>query len=206
VEEACRRIENRFGWGGRVDVGQSTLQRATEVITAWKAQGRDTKMALARAWEARWSKEATKRQERYRAQNQALPTIQPADYRPKLDQRALERHEGLTKAESSLLTQARTGAIGLKDFLFHRGVPGVPTPHCNCGQGLETVEHLVVWCPQPPKPRTWETTEIRSKMDLFRVLDSRGDKERWLARKVIRWLLNSGRLLEYRLAVRLEPG
>jgi hypothetical protein len=54
---------------------------------------------------------------RYRAQNQALPTVQPADHRPKLDRKALERHEGLTKAESSLLTQARTGAIRLKDFV-----------------------------------------------------------------------------------------
>ena len=68
------------------------------------------------------------------------------------------------------------------------------------------MEHLVVWCPQPPKPRTWLATEIRSQRDLYRALDGWGNKERWLARKVIRWLLCSGRLLEYRLAVRLELG
>jgi hypothetical protein len=30
----------------------------------------------------------------------------------------------------------------------------------------------------------------RSKRDLFQVLDGWGNKERWLARKVIRWLLD----------------
>ena len=89
--------------------------------------------ALQRAWKDRWSQEATHRRQRYRAQNRALPTVQPAEYRPKIDYRALDRHEGLTKAESSLLTQARTGVIGLRDFLFRARVPEVPTPYCECG-------------------------------------------------------------------------
>ena len=208
VEEACKKIKNRFGWVNRATgpLEPLALERATEAIAAWKAQGRDSTTALVKAWEVRWVQETTRRQDRYRARRRALPTTQPADYRPKLDQRALERHEGLTKAESSLLTQARTGAIGLRDFLFRVRVPGIPTPLCECGQGRETVEHLVVWCPRPPKPRNWPATEIRSKKDLFRVLDGWGNKERWLARRVIRWLLDSGRLLEYRLAVRLELG
>lgn len=58
--------------------------------------------------------------------------------------RALKKHEGLTKAQSSLLSQARIGDIGLRDYLFARNVPGVPTPYCECGEGRETVEHLVV--------------------------------------------------------------
>ena len=78
------------------------------------------------------------------ARNQALPTVQQADYQQKLDNRAIDRHEGLTKAESSLLTQARTGAIGLKDFLFRAKVPRISTPYCECGRGRETVEHLAV--------------------------------------------------------------
>jgi hypothetical protein len=206
VEEACKKVQSRFQWlgGTRGPTKPLEVEEATEAISAWSAQGRDSEEALKKAWEARWAQEATQRQQRYRARNQALPTVQPTDFRPKIDQRALERHEGLTKAESSLLTQARTGAIGLKDFLFRARVPGIPTPYCNCGQGRETVEHLVVWCPQPPNPRTWSATEIRSQRDLYRALDGPGDRERWLARKVVRWLLHSRRLLEYRLAVRLE--
>ena len=68
------------------------------------------------------------------------------------------------------------------------------------------MEHLVIWCRQPLKPKTWPASEIRSQRDLYRALDGWGNKESWLARKVIRWLLGSGRLLEYRLAVRLELG
>ena len=68
--------------------------------------------------------------------------------------RALQKHEGLTEAQSSLLTHARTGTIGLKDFLFRAKVPEVYTLYCDCGQGRETVEHLVVWCSSPPEQRT----------------------------------------------------
>jgi hypothetical protein len=131
------------------------------------------------------------------------PTYRTTGRSPaKLDKKALERQEGLTKAESSLLTQARAGAIGLKDFLFRAKVPQNTHPYCECGEGRETVEHSVIWCRQPPKPKTWPASEIRSQRDLYRALDGWGNKESWLARKVIRWLLGSGRLLEYRLAVR----
>ena len=97
----------------------------------------------------------------------------------------MKRHEGLTKAKSSLLTQARTGDIGLRDFLFKVKVPGVATPYCECGEGRETVEHLVVWCPIPLKRRTWEAREIRSHRDLQLVLQRVGARNAWLARKVL---------------------
>ena len=118
--------------------------------------------------------------------------------------KALKRHEGLTKAQSSLLTQARTGDIGLQDFLFRAKVPGVNTPYCACGEGKETVEHLVVWCPDPPLQRPWETREIRSHRDLQTVLRGVGARSARLARRVVTWLMDSGRLLEYSLARRLE--
>lgn len=37
----------------------------------------------------------------------------------------LRLHKDLTKAKSSLLTQAQTGAIGLNAFLYRRRIPGV---------------------------------------------------------------------------------
>jgi hypothetical protein len=67
--------------------------------------------------------------------------------------KALARYQGLTKAQSSLLTQARTGVIGLRGFLFRAKVPGVNTPYYAYGQGKETVEHLVVWYKHPLRPR-----------------------------------------------------
>ena len=99
--------------------------------------------------------------------------------------KALRRHEGLTKAQSSLLAQARTGDIGLRDYLFRRKVPGISTPLCECGEGRETVEHLVVWCTDPPQQKTWKNNEIRSRRDLQLVLRGVGARSARLARRVL---------------------
>ena len=116
----------------------------------------------------------------------------------------MKKHEGLTKAQSSLLSQARIGDIGLRDYLFRVKVPTVYTPYCECGEGRETVEHLVVWCSDPPKQRSWERQEIRSHRDLQTVLRGVGARSTRLVRKVLGWLMDSGRLLEYSLARKLE--
>ena len=66
------------------------------------------------------------------------------------------------------------------------------------------MEHLVVWCPDPPKQKTWENNEIRSHQDLQLVLRGVGARSVRLAKRVLNWLIDSGRLLEYSLARRLE--
>ena len=160
------------------------------------------------AWQARWQQQ---REDRTQAQGQtrgrARTQKRIADEDPPtllFTNKALQRHQGLTKAQSSLLTQARTGDIGLRDYLFRFKVPGVSTPYCSCGQGRETVEHLVVWCSNPPQQRPWKNNEIRSHQDLQTVLRGVGARSARLAKKVLGWLMDSGRLLEYSLARRLE--
>ena len=59
---------------------------------------------------------------------------------------ALKKHRDLLKHESSLLTQIRTGKVGLRAFLFERKVPEVATPRCPCGDAPETAAHLVLDC------------------------------------------------------------
>ena len=61
---------------------------------------------------------------------------------------ALRLHAGLSKAQSSILTQVRTGEIGLAAFLCKRRVPGFPTPACSCGAPWETAKHVVLDCPR----------------------------------------------------------
>ena len=112
----------------------------------------------------------------------------PADGDPPADlftDKALRRHEGLTKAQSSLLAQARTGDISLRDYLFKRKVPGVLTPYYECGEGRETVEYLVVWCTSLPQQKTWEDNEIRSQRDLHLVLRGVGARSARLVRRVL---------------------
>jgi hypothetical protein len=59
---------------------------------------------------------------------------------------ALKKHRDLLKHESSLLTQIRTGKVGLRAFLFEHKVPEVATPRCPCGDAPETAAHLVLDC------------------------------------------------------------
>ena len=52
---------------------------------------------------------------------------------------------GLSRAKSSILTQLRTGAIGLNDFLAVWNVPNI-TPEYECGWVHQTPKHIVVHC------------------------------------------------------------
>ena len=60
--------------------------------------------------------------------------------------KALRLHAGLPKAQTSVLTQIRTGKIGLAAFLHKRRVPGVLTPACSCGWQWETAKHIILDC------------------------------------------------------------
>lgn len=109
----------------------------------------------------------------------------------------LQLHEGLCKAKSSLLTQSRTGVIGLRQFLFKRRVPDITTPLCRCGGAPETVAHLVISC------KELEASEGRPRArDHHALLEMLGSKEG--AARIVRWLMSLGRLREYNLAIELE--
>jgi hypothetical protein len=208
VQEACNRLVLRAqryrartrARGRRPAAGPvvpTAVERAAIIVEGWRARGGHdgTIGALAVAWKDRWEAVMGARQQR---------ALRLADEDPDLTDQTLKRHTGLTKAQSSLLTQARTGAIGLKDFLFRARVPGITTPHCTCGSGRETVEHLVVWCPDPPKPKTWMATRIYSHRDLQWALQGETRWARRIARKILTWLMDTGLLLEYSLARKLE--
>ena len=69
------------------------------------------------------------------------------------DGSALKKHKGLRKHESSVLTQIRTGMIGLRAFLHWRRVPDVVTPLCRCAGEPETVDHVILRCPEHENAR-----------------------------------------------------
>jgi ribonuclease HI len=60
--------------------------------------------------------------------------------------KVLRLHHGLKKWQSALLIQMRTEKIGLRDFLWKRRVPGVDGPGCDCGEGRQTVDHILLRC------------------------------------------------------------
>ena len=88
---------------------------------------------LSHQWRLRWDK--------YRKNKH------PLAYHSALDAKPLPKdlHTGLSRAKSSILTQLRTEAIGLNDFLAARNVPNI-TPECECGWVRQTPKHIIVHC------------------------------------------------------------
>jgi hypothetical protein len=208
IQQACNRLVQRFqsrrrpGRRRRPQPQAPTpVERAAITIADWASQGSTTEEAMEVEWKDRWRRDYAQR----KPPERGIRATQAADESPVFTDRILRIHENLSKARSSLLIQARTGFIGLKDFLFKVKVPGVVTPYCECGMGRETVEHLVVWCSKPPKPRPWRGAEISSRRDLYKVLHGEhSGNETGMAKTVVDWLLGSGRLPEYRLASKLD--
>jgi ribonuclease HI len=59
----------------------------------------------------------------------------------------LKLHRSIPKALSSIIVQLRTEKIGLKLFLYQRGVPGIDDGLCACRRGLQSVKHVLLSCP-----------------------------------------------------------
>src|SRR6202165_2241995 len=138
IQQACSRLARRFRGRrrrrGRVQRPQEPIavENSAIIVGAWASQGKTTKEALEISWEARWKRNYAARKQGARSSR----VVQPADERPAFTDKILKLHKNLTKAESSLLVQMRTGVIGLKAFLFRIGTRGVATPYCTCGTGL----------------------------------------------------------------------
>jgi len=78
------------------------------------------------------------------AGKEPAPTDEPSDNPPNKDR--LNLHEGLRKAESSLLAQIRKGIIGLRAFFSEQKVPDIASPVCPCGISQETSAHVAAYC------------------------------------------------------------
>ena len=60
--------------------------------------------------------------------------------------KVLAKHNGLQRPLSSLITQLRTGKIGLAHYL-HK-IRRRDSPRCPCAQGIQTVRHVLTECPR----------------------------------------------------------
>ena len=80
-------------------------------------------------------------------------------------------YAGLSKGQSAILAQLRTGKIGFNAFLYERWVPTVLSPCCACDLGAMTVYHILLTCP------TWTTLRSRylaklETSDIRKILNS----------------------------------
>jgi hypothetical protein len=167
----------------------------TEWAAEW-AGTEPTKEALLRQWKHRW-----RDKDQPGRRGKAAGATPPAGHDP-FNKKGLQRHADLLKHQSSLLTQIRTGKVGLRAFLFERSVPDITTPLCQCGEAPETAPHLVLDCTELGAQRRLLQAAIlphtlRTHRDFTNAVE---DPKR--AKVVVCWLLSTGRFPEFRLAER----
>jgi hypothetical protein len=111
-------------------------------------------------------------------------------------------YKNMPKHEALILMQARTGCMGIAEFLFRRHVPDMPSPLYNCGHAPETSEHVLLRCSGTEDDKQ----EIRQKIAPI-ALRTRKD----LAQLTIKypkltaeWLLRTGRFSLYDKAQQLQ--
>ena len=186
LEEIARQVQQLQRDGRTVTVrwipahvgiaGNESADIAAKKATGWRPGGRrrqpaDTpqrlhptrstlrklcKIQIRIAWATRWKNEETGRAT-YR--HTSTPT-----------KKVLQLHEGLSKRESSLLVQLRTGKIGLNDFLFTRKVPDITSPNCPCGERRQTVAHVLLQCVTYKDIRNRIFGNLSGRDDLRKIL------------------------------------
>lgn len=116
-------------------------------------------------------------------------------YTPVPSKRVLHLHQGRSKRHSALLVQLRTEKIGFDDFLYRRRVPGVPDPMCQCGEGRQTVTHILLRCRKLKDLRRQEFGRMPGRHNLRVILNKRE-----LATKAIRFVEQTQILGQFRIA------
>ncbi|CBF76131.1 ribonuclease H family protein [Aspergillus nidulans FGSC A4] len=124
-EQADRRAKEATGWRrirghrGRMTIRSAVKRRAHEVVNA--------------RWENDW-KSCHHGRELY-------------ELTPTPTRKVLRVHQDLHRALSTIIVQMRTGKIGLRHYLYQRGVPDVPNSDCQCGRATQSVRHILLACP-----------------------------------------------------------
>ncbi|EDN05278.1 predicted protein [Histoplasma mississippiense (nom. inval.)] len=132
-------------------------------------------------WEHDWEHETTGR---------ATFTLTPTP-----SSTVLQLHDSLHKVLSSTIVQMRTGKIGLRQFLYERKVPDITDTLCECGNGNQTVRHVLLACPRFNSLRaaTWKDGDgRRERLDLREILTKPK-----LAKKAARFMILTRLLGQY---------
>ncbi len=95
--------------------------------------------AIYRDWEERWRWCVRVASMRYRS-----CISESAEREPNFDKDIFEKHQGLLKHESSVLIQMRIRKIGLKVFLYRRGISDMEISFYSCNQISETAANLAI--------------------------------------------------------------
>ena len=108
---------------------------------------------------------------------------------PETSASILHKFNAMTRAESSMIVQARTGKIGLRSYLHSIGAED--SRNYSCGGETQSIQHILLCCPEFKELR--ETMwEIRRETDLKALL---GSAE--LAKRAAQFLINTRLLPQF---------
>jgi len=164
------------------NVGSEAVNQFIRLAATAKQQVRSRIRAK---WAALWAKERTGKP------NQRLVQVP--------HKKTLRLFEGLPKHYTSILVQMRSMRIGLKHFLFKIGE--ADSDKCNCLEGSQTPQHVLLQCPLYTDERKGMTEKIRARTDLNQrgLMDYEALLSHPLAtRYVAEFMLKTGLLGQFR--------
>ena len=117
------------------------------------------------------------------------------------DRKVLKLHAQLQKAESAMITQIRTGRIGLAAFLNKMRVPDYPSPICPCGRARETATHVIAHCERFAERRNRLRDPRTGQIDTRALASKPGNTQ-----LLVRWFIQLRTLPQFSLAEELLYG
>jgi len=154
------------------------------------------KKTLLEAWKKRWQENMATKQ----------TALQAADYPVWGKKGSLPLYKNLSKADASILTQLRTGKIGLGAFLYQIGAREKPDcTFCNLGCPEEAY-HLICQCDGLLEAREGLKKSLGvdiSTFSCYQFLQSLSNKAQ--AETITKWVRKEELMPFYNLSKELEP-